>query len=160
MCDKAQEDLSDFLVKAEIFDYSELDDDQLQQISEEMADVSNLPSPEDREKSILTLQSFYQSFVEEQETHQTYRLDTRNQQSINYCDPEDNGRTGAHKAAIDNDIHKLQQLIEQGIDLFIRDNHEHTAFSLARDKNHHEIVLLLKQAMQAQVEKEENRKVG
>lgn len=67
---------------------------------------------------------------------------------VNYCDPKDFNRTLAHKAVIDNDHHRLEQLIEKGANLFVTDAQGFTPWSLAIDLGHSPLVFLLQNAMQ------------
>ncbi len=53
--------------------------------------------------------------------------------------------TGAlHKAAVDGDIEQVKLLIAKGVDINARDNEGRTALTLAKEKEHKEIVILLR----------------
>jgi beta-lactamase regulating signal transducer with metallopeptidase domain len=49
-----------------------------------------------------------------------------------------------HKAAADGDIERVKSLIAKGVDINARDNEGRTALTLAREKEHNEIVVLLR----------------
>ena len=49
-----------------------------------------------------------------------------------------------HQAAADGDIEQVKSLIAKGVDINARDNEGRTALTLAKEKEHEEIVLLLR----------------